>query len=491
VETDANPSCGYSNAVYQPGNVIPDGQGGVIALWGKITNNAMQETSISTHTMSHINNGTTTSYPLPYSVIGNNYGAPSIQSGGNVVLGDNGIVFATDNTESVVTEPVLFAVDSNSGAVKWTYEQSVDQIRLIASSYGGGVVAKSTTSGVDTVLRFDSSGNVTPDGWNASQIHNFGGSLWQGGLSSGSPVSGFYAAPVALDPVAYSRPDGIGGNVSAQDFAVTGFSQSGPNQTTIMGLVQELIAAFPSTTLPGSPGCYAWLQSGNEGTKALFDLNLLYVQQNPQGWGHGTVVFANSSQVDYNTIAFSGNSNPDHTPVSGVPNNVATTVNDPAGFFNANYPSGKPYYGAPYFIGTRRYRGGTFLAQAATLVHEMGHAVIGEPNFQQDLQDTAAGRANDALVNTNCGVMIGALPSITGLSQTSGALGTVVTITGTNFGAMPGTVTFNGVAATPTNWNNSSIVTPVPPQASTGNVIVTVSGSPAGIPTTGAIFTVQ
>ena len=44
-------------------------------------------------------------------------------------------------------------------------------------------------------------------------------------------------------------------------------------------------------------------------------------------------------------------------------------------------------------------------------------------------------------------------PSITSLSQTSGAVGTSVTIAGTNFGATQGTstVTFNGTAGTPTS----------------------------------------
>src|SRR5258708_9368138 len=71
-----------------------------------------------------------------------------------------------------------------------------------------------------------------------------------------------------------------------------------------------------------------------------------------------------------------------------------------------------------------------------------------------------------------------ATPSITGLSPTSAAVGTSVTITGTNFGATQGTSTvqFNGTLATPTSWSATSIVAPVPAGATTGNVVVTVSG---------------
>ena len=67
---------------------------------------------------------------------------------------------------------------------------------------------------------------------------------------------------------------------------------------------------------------------------------------------------------------------------------------------------------------------------------------------------------------------------ISSLSPTSGIAGTSVTITGANFGSTQGTstVTFNGTVATPTSWNTTSIVAPVPGGATTGNVVVTVGG---------------
>ncbi|MFZ1156261.1 MAG: Ig-like domain-containing protein, partial [Candidatus Sulfotelmatobacter sp.] len=69
-------------------------------------------------------------------------------------------------------------------------------------------------------------------------------------------------------------------------------------------------------------------------------------------------------------------------------------------------------------------------------------------------------------------------PSIASLSPTSGAVGTSVTIAGTNFGPIQGasTVTINGTATTPSSWSATSIVVPVPAGATTGNVVVTVSG---------------
>jgi YD repeat-containing protein len=81
-----------------------------------------------------------------------------------------------------------------------------------------------------------------------------------------------------------------------------------------------------------------------------------------------------------------------------------------------------------------------------------------------------------------------AVPSITSLSPTSGAVGAVVIITGSSFGSPQGTSTvkFNGTTASPTSWSTTSITVPVPSGATTGNVIVTVSGKSSN----GILFTV-
>ena len=77
-------------------------------------------------------------------------------------------------------------------------------------------------------------------------------------------------------------------------------------------------------------------------------------------------------------------------------------------------------------------------------------------------------------------------PGITGITPSSGLPGTVVNITGTNFGTTTGMVTFNGTSATITNWTNTSIQTSVPMGTTTGNVVV----SAAGVASNGVSFTV-
>lgn len=73
------------------------------------------------------------------------------------------------------------------------------------------------------------------------------------------------------------------------------------------------------------------------------------------------------------------------------------------------------------------------------------------------------------------------VPSITGLSTTSGSTGTPVTISGANFGTSQGSssVMFNRAAASPSSWATGSIVALVPAGATTGNIVVIVNGTPS------------
>jgi hypothetical protein len=159
----------------------------------------------------------------------------------------------------------------------------------------------------------------------------------------------------------------------------------------------------------------------------------------------------------------------------------------------------RQYHGAVMNIGTTAppvkapppYPGNTIQAQATIMLHEFAHNLaIAAPFQQNDGGDQTAVEGNDWQVDHNCGMMIRNLPGITVLSRTSGGVGTSITITGVNFGSTAGsnTVTFNGVSAGITSWNQNgtSIVVSVPPNAATGNVVVTISG----VPTTGPIFTV-
>ncbi len=116
-----------------------------------------------------------------------------------------------------------------------------------------------------------------------------------------------------------------------------------------------------------------------------------------------------------------------------------------------------------------------YLFAEATLTVSTTRAVYA----QLDFEGTANGNYDSLIV-----VPQPPPPSITSLSPTSGAVGTSVTISGAHFGATQGTstVTFNGTAATPSSWSDTSIVAPVPPGATTGPVVVTtLTGASNGV----------
>ena len=75
------------------------------------------------------------------------------------------------------------------------------------------------------------------------------------------------------------------------------------------------------------------------------------------------------------------------------------------------------------------------------------------------------------------------------VSPDSGPVGTVVSITGTNFRTTPGNnqVKFNGTNATVNSASSTTLEVVVPDGATTGNVMVTVAEKSA----TGPIFTVE
>ena len=78
-------------------------------------------------------------------------------------------------------------------------------------------------------------------------------------------------------------------------------------------------------------------------------------------------------------------------------------------------------------------------------------------------------------------------PVISRLDPDSGPVDTEVRIHGSNFGDRTGSVTFNGVTASPNQWNDQTIRVRVPDGATTGPVVVTTAG---GQSSAGVTFTV-
>jgi hypothetical protein len=99
-----------------------------------------------------------------------------------------------------------------------------------------------------------------------------------------------------------------------------------------------------------------------------------------------------------------------------------------------------------------------------------------------------AGALARSRVTQQFAVIIHDVIYINSLTPNVGLVGTAVTIAGGGFGVTEGTVKFNNVTATVTNWADTEITCTVPEGATTGNVVVTHS---AGYSSSGTLFTVD
>jgi YD repeat-containing protein len=104
------------------------------------------------------------------------------------------------------------------------------------------------------------------------------------------------------------------------------------------------------------------------------------------------------------------------------------------------------------------------------------------------ITSTTTGIVVSSGTTTTVNVALGAVPSISGLSPSSGTVGASVTVSGSGFGPTQGssTVKFNNITATPTGWSDATVTAPVPTGATTGPVVITVAGTASN----GVTFTV-
>jgi hypothetical protein len=218
-----------------------------------------------------------------------------------------------------------------------------------------------------------------------------------------------------------------------------------------------------------------------------------YISPNGTTWAQvGSTQTINMAQNAYVGLAVSSNDSNNNSLVTATIDNVSitSTVAQPPVITDINPFSGP--VGASVTIS-----GANFGPQGASTVTFNGVAAgpgvwtptaITVPVPYGAISGNIVVKANG--MNSN-GVLFSVLaaPSITSLNPTSGLVGSPVTITGTNFGSSQGssTVKFNGISAAPApSWGPTSIQLSVPPGATTGSVVINVSG----VPSNAAYFTV-
>jgi RHS repeat-associated protein len=161
----------------------------------------------------------------------------------------------------------------------------------------------------------------------------------------------------------------------------------GSFQHAITSMLQNIEGAFAA-----NPKCNTWLSSSSMGS-ATTVINTL-IQYNSYGSGD---FFIDGVQT-YTIAGAEGGHNLDGTPTGIL---GAFAINAEGAFFNSTAPGG-----GTLRVGAAKYVGGTPQAQAAILIHELGH-ILGL--LGPDYGNNGAGAANDKSVAANCAGLINSL----------------------------------------------------------------------------------
>jgi hypothetical protein len=455
--TSATPTSWSATSIVVP---VPAGAvtGNVVVTVNAVSSNGINFTVLPTPSISSLNPA---SGPIatPVTIAGTNFGA----SQGTSTVTFNGIV-ATPTSwgatsisvpvpNGATTGNVVVTVNSvSSNGSPFTVTSTAPSITSL--NPGSGPVGTSViiagvnfgaTQGTSTVS-FNGTA-ATPTAWGATSI----------------------TAPVPSGAATGNVTVTVGGQVSnGISFSVTPPPPSITNLNPTSGVVGTSVIVA-GANFGATQGTSTVTFNGAAGTPTAWSATSITVPV-PTGATTGNVVVTVASQVS-NGISF--------TLI--VPPSI-TSLNPTSGIGGASVTIAGANFGATQGTSTVTFNGttGTPTAWSATSITVPVPAGATTGNVIV----TAGGLASNG---QNFTVIVP--PSITSLNPTSGSAGTPVTITGTNFGATQGTgtVTFNGTTATPTSWSATSIVVPVPVGATTGNVVVTVSGQASN----GSNFTVS
>ena len=187
----------------------------------------------------------------------------------------------------------------------------------------------------------------------------------------------------------------------------------------------------------------------------------------------------NNSQI-IATVPVTATTGPVQVVVSGIASNTTVTFTVPGPRVTSVSPTGGP-------VGTQVTITGSGFQSAqrdSTAAFNDATASVVSWSDTQIVTTVPAGAKSGPVtvfvnsVTSNSSIAFTVPPIIAGASPASAPVGSMITIVGTNFGAVQGgsTVNFNGTSATVSSWSNTQIVAAVPTAATTGPITVQVSG---------------
>jgi IPT/TIG domain/Bacterial Ig-like domain (group 2)/Galactose oxidase, central domain len=436
---------------------------------------------------------------------------PTGATTGNVVVHTSGVDSA-GKAFTVVPAPSITSLSISSGAVSASVTITGANF---GSTQGGGTVTFNGTTATATTWSATSIVTTVPSGAttgnlvvNASGVASNGKSFAvvpAPSITSLSTSSGPVAAPVTITGTNFGSTQGT----STVMFNGTSATVTSWNSTTIATKV-------PTGATTGNVVVHAsGVDSNGKAFTILATPSITGLSVNSGLIGANVTITGTNfgSPQGISTVKFNGTV---ATATTWTPTSIVTTV--PSGATTGNIVvtvAGVPSAGTNFIV---------YVTPTITSVSPSSGAIgasvtIAGSNFQANQSNstitfngvaaapttwtntqikapvpTGATTGNvvvtvDGLASTGKTFTLKPTPTIAGVSPNFGAVGILVSITGTNFGTSQGsgTVTFNGTTATPTSWSPTQISAMVPSGATTGALVVTASG----LGVSGGTFTVE
>ncbi|MCC3153338.1 FG-GAP-like repeat-containing protein, partial [Hymenobacter sp. BT770] len=366
----------------------------------------------------------TTSVPANVTTTGAMLGGNVTADGGAAVT-DRGVVYSTTNTT-----PTIFDTKDANGTGTGSFSKSITGLTPSATYYVRAYATNSAGTSYGALQQFRTVSAPTVTTATPTAITTTSATLGGTIVSTGED-------PVTSRGVVYSATNPTPSTGGTNVLIVTGTTGTGSFSQNVTGLTPGTlyyVQAYGTNSLGTRYGAVETFTTTPNATAAPV-----------------VTAPADGSLVNTTTPTYAGTAVPGSTVTVYVDNtSIGTTTATTGGDFSLLQP--------------------TALAQGSHTVRATAQST---------------GSTVSANSNTNQ-FTVGTAPTLTGISPTSGPVGTSVTLTGTNLTGATG-VSFNGtVTSTFTSNNGTQLVLNVPTGATSGNVTVTTAGGTSN----GVAFTV-
>jgi hypothetical protein len=346
-----------------PGNIIPDGQGGLIATWidspiVPINDPPAQSTIRAARVTS---GGAVNTYDLPLAPPADLPEQPDsgLPINPEMTLGETGRAFVT-------YEGTLVAFDVATGGLIWQYEAPSGTMRMIVSDDADGIVAANTVAGVDTVRYFNSSGGMTTIPITGASVEYTSGGGWIG--VGAVPSEGglvFMGTVIDISLNGWSSPTQQKTKLAGPLLKLIGPSRNDPQQSVIRSVLEMADTLLLQDANESNNACSTWFNTAFPlpllpNAAAYIEDVLLQDPPNSQ-FAHATFEEGGSVKAGERTAAVVGTVNTYDPSVSlgGLPGTIVNFNRDSVFFTTkgkfAGYPAGKVH------------------AQLTIALHELAH----------------------------------------------------------------------------------------------------------------------